>query len=160
MSVVAGWAAALAVNRSLRDVTGASMLPTLAPGDRLLVAPTWLVTPRRGAIVVVEDPRETGRSTVKRVVGLEGEAVEWRDGALEIDGVAQHEPYLDPAVAPGIDGAAVVGEGRLLVLGDARDASTDSRTFGPVPSHLVTAVVVAVVRPRPRLVPARPPTPR
>lgn len=160
MSVVAGWAAALAVNRSLRDVTGASMLPTLAPGDRLLVAPTWLVTPRRGAVVVVEDPREAGRSTVKRVVGLEGEAVEWRDGALEIDGVAQHEPYLDPAVAPGIDGAAVVGEGRLLVLGDARDASTDSRTFGPVPSHLVTGVVVAVVRPRPRLVPARPPTPR
>lgn len=156
-SLALSWGAALAVNRSLRDVTGPSMLPTLAPGDRLLVLPTWLRPARRGDVVVLRDQRPPAQSTVKRIVGLPGEAIELRDGALTIDGVAHHEPYLDPATAGGDDVATVVGDDRVYVLGDGRDASTDSRGFGAVPSRLIAGVVVAVIAPRPRLVLRRAP---
>lgn len=132
------------------------MLPSLAPGERLIVAPTWLVPPRRGAVVVVPDPREPHRHTVKRVVGLPGETVELRDGRLLLDGVAHDEPYATPD-----DGDARwdVGAGQLVVLGDHRVASTDSRTFGPVAAGDVVATVVAGARPR-RWLPPAPPVPR
>lgn len=65
--VLAAYAATLAVNRSLRDVEGRSMSPTLEPGDRILVAPVPSERLRPGQIVVVRDPREPSRVTVKRI---------------------------------------------------------------------------------------------
>jgi nickel-type superoxide dismutase maturation protease len=78
-------------------VVGASMEPTLQPGDWLLVDPTAFRRrpPRPGQLVVAPDPRQSERDLVKRV-------------------------------------AAVDLDGRLLLAGDARRASTDSRTFGAV----------------------------
>lgn len=112
------------VNRSLRDVEGTSMLPTLRPGDRLLVAPRWLRPPHRGSLVVVSDPRQPDRRTVKRVAGLPGDRVEGGD-----------------------DQRWELGAGQLVVLGDNRDGSTDSRTYGPVNVADVRATVLARVRP-------------
>lgn len=128
------YALAWATNRSLRRVEGPSMRPTLQPGELVLVLPTWLVGVRRGSVVVVSDPRDRGRRTIKRVVGLPGERVQ----------------------AAGRELAA--GAGQLLVLGDDPTASTDSRVFGPVMATDVLAVAVAVVRPFRRLGPV-PPTP-
>jgi nickel-type superoxide dismutase maturation protease len=84
-------------------VEGASMEPTLAPGDRVLV-----VRARRlhaQDVVAVRDPRDPGRVLVKRI------------GAVLEDGI--------------------------VVRGDNPAASTDSRSFGPVPT---TAVIGRVVR--------------
>jgi nickel-type superoxide dismutase maturation protease len=61
------YASALAVNRALRDVEGASMSPTLEPGDRVLVAPVPPARLAPGAVVIVRDPREPARTTVKRL---------------------------------------------------------------------------------------------
>lgn len=58
---------ALGVNRSLVEVRGASMEPTLWAGDRLLTVPAvrgWL---RPGRVVVVVDPAEPGHLVVKRI---------------------------------------------------------------------------------------------
>lgn len=89
-------AAALAAGALLRrvEVTGDSMRPALAPGDRLLAVRSRRAPP--GALVVVRDPRDRDRVLVKRVVrsGPEG----------------------------------------MVVEGDNAAASTDSRSFGPVPS--------------------------
>ncbi|HEX9888939.1 MAG TPA: nickel-type superoxide dismutase maturation protease [Nitriliruptorales bacterium] len=63
----AAYLGALAVNRSLRDVQGRSMSPALEPGDRILVAPVPPARVRRGAVVVVRDPRMPDRCTVKRL---------------------------------------------------------------------------------------------
>lgn len=52
------------------EVEGPSMLPTLAPGERLLVHRTGRV--RLGDIVVIYDPTEPSRALVKRVTGFEG----------------------------------------------------------------------------------------
>src|SRR5512133_972285 len=87
-------AAALAARRARLEpvlVRGGSMRPTLAPGQRIAVAPL-LRPPRRGDLVVVESPR--GLELVKRVVGLPGERVRLHAGGLEVDGRAVPEPYL------------------------------------------------------------------
>lgn len=141
---VALWAAGLTLNRSLRDVEGRSMEPTLAAGDRLLVRPVRPFALAKGDVVILPDPRAPGRATVKRVVGLPGERVELRGGRLHVDGVAQIEPYV--AARWGED-LCVVPAGHLYLLGDNRRGSTDSRTYGPVPVVRVDAVVVATVRP-------------
>lgn len=122
------YAATWAVNRSLRDVTGPSMLPTLWPGDRLLTVPTALRAPRTGDVVVAPDPRDRTRRTVKRVAGLAGATVATDAGPL------------------------TAGAGQAVLLGDNATASTDSRVFGTVALTDIEAVVVASVRPWRRLV--------
>ena len=104
---LASWflfAAALTVTRaSLADhykVPTGSMEPSVEPGDRIVVAKAaygiripftdaWLVRwadPSPGDVVVLDSP-EDGSVLLKRVVALEGEVVEVRDGKLRIDGV-------------------------------------------------------------------------
>ena len=69
MAAVGAVAAGVALGRLRRvEVTGDSMLPALAPGDRLLVA--RLGRPRPGDLVAVRDPRDPGRTVVKRVAGV------------------------------------------------------------------------------------------
>ncbi len=148
------WASAIALNRSLRRVDGGSMEPTLQAGDVLLTIPTR--HPARGHIVVLDQPRNgpgtgiepSGRQQVKRVLGLPGEVVRSVQGRLLVDGVGLLEPY---AHGRGPNGALPVPPGHLLVLGDNRSASTDSRTYGPVPLEQVRARVVARLLPRPRM---------
>lgn len=125
------WALVGFLNRALRDVTGPSMLPALRPGDRILVLPVPARLLRRGDVVVVRDPRRPDRETVKRVAGLPGRRVS--HGA-----------------------AAQVPEGHLVLLGDNPALSTDSRTFGPVPTSLLVGRVVARLTP-PGLVGRTPP---
>jgi nickel-type superoxide dismutase maturation protease len=48
------------------------MLPAFAPGDRLLVLPTWRIRP--GDVVAVTDPREPSRLLVKRVASVDRQA--------------------------------------------------------------------------------------
>lgn len=146
--VLAGvWALVGFLNRALRDVTGPSMLPTLRPGDRILVLPVPPRLLRRGDVVVVRDPRRPDRETVKRVAGLPGQRI--------------RPPPAPPTRPTTRDAVIDVPEGHLLVLGDNPALSTDSRAFGPVPtSHLVGRVVARLTPPG--VVARRPagPTPR
>lgn len=146
LGATAAWAGALAVNRSLRRVRGTSMAPTLRPGDLLVVVPG--PSPRPGRVVVVRDPRAPDRVTVKRVVATAGQHLSVRAGRARVDGTALSEPH---ATGAGPDAELLVPAGHVAVLGDARDASTDSRVFGPVPLALVDGVVVARVHPDPLL---------
>jgi signal peptidase I len=127
-------------------VKGGSMRPTLAPGQRIAVAPL-LRPPRRGDLVVVRRPG--GMEVVKRVVGLPGERVRLGAGGLEVDGQAVPEPYL--AGGPGAgEFEQRLGPAEYLVLGDHRAASTDGRDFGPVGADaLLGRVRFAYWPPRP-----------
>ena len=83
-------------------------------------------------------------------MALEGETVEIRGKRLHVDGVARDEPYAvyrDPAVLGGeglpaaLEGrdelaARTLPEGTFFALGDNRDESRDSRSWGPVPREL------------------------
>jgi signal peptidase I len=125
-----------------------SMEPTLNVGDRVLVNKLSydLHDVNRGDIVVFEAPEaeaEDGmRDLVKRVVGLPGEEVEYRNGLVYVDGEPLEEEYLPdgtttapPAQAcPRDTGASItVPAESYVVLGDNRGASRDSRCFGPIP---------------------------
>lgn len=75
-----------------------SMAPTFPKGS-LVFACTWSyfrATPERGDVIVFRPPHDRATSYLKRVVGLEGEAVRLKDGKLFIDGVPQGEPYTYP----------------------------------------------------------------
>jgi nickel-type superoxide dismutase maturation protease len=96
---------ALAVNRSLVEVRGTSMEPTLWEGDRLLTVPARRAWLEPGQVVVVADPADAGHEVVKRLGSL--------------------------------------GDGRAEVFGDNPRASTDSRSWGPIPLVAVRRIVVA-----------------
>jgi signal peptidase I len=147
LAVAAGLLGLRAVGAFRFEVRGASMRPTLQPGDWLLAVRASSV--RRGDIVVVAHP-ERGFEIVKRVVGLPGERVETDGGSVRVDGRPLREPY---AGGRGAAGAWDVGSGSVVLLGDDRSVSSDSRSFGPVPVHAIAGRAVLRYWPRPRLLP-------
>jgi signal peptidase I len=136
-----------------------SMLPTIEVNDRVMVNKLAyrFGEPQRGDIVVFRDPREEeleesipeavirsvleavgirtrGRDDlIKRVIGLPGETVEVKDNHVVVDGEALDEPYLEDDVFMTDEPSVTVGEDEVFVMGDNRNASFDSRRFGPVP---------------------------
>jgi len=127
-----------------------SMEPTLEKGDRVIVNKLSydLHDVNRGDIIVFElDQEDVGpdgiKDLIKRVIGLPGDTIETRDGAVYIDDRRLEEPYLpegtltgDPTNGTNPEIARqVVPDGTVYVLGDNRDNSADSRyaTRGPIP---------------------------
>ncbi len=142
-------------------IPSASMEPNLLIGDQLLVnkfvfAPTVsraerAILPvrdvRRGDVVVFKFPEDPERDFIKRVVGLPGETIEFKDRRIVVNGRPVEDPhahYLPRAgaggsfeIAPGDVrdhyGPVVVPAGALFVMGDNRDNSADSRYWGFMP---------------------------
>jgi signal peptidase I len=120
-----------------------SMEPTLHEGDRVLVNKLSyrLHDVNRGDIVVFERPESETingagesdvRDLIKRVIALEGETVEARDGVVYIDGHRLEEPYLPEGTVTDMPESYTVPEGHVFVMGDNRGNSHDSRAFGGI----------------------------
>jgi len=108
-------------------VPSGSMEPTLAPGDYLLTLTKDHYD--RGDIIVLVDPDEAQSYIVKRLVGITGDTVEIKGGALFLNGQYVSEPYLPEFMAQDMN-PAVVPEGGVFVLGDNRNHSEDSSKNG------------------------------
>jgi signal peptidase I len=129
------------------QILGVSMEPTLENGQYVLVDK---ISPhfsdyKRGDVVVLEPPAgydENGSNVpfIKRVVGVGGDTVEVKDGAVYVNGAKLYEPYVytgeetDPLTSQSV---WQVPPGYLFVMGDHRDESEDSRLFGPIPESTV-----------------------
>lgn len=127
-SAVLAVAIGLVVRRRLGFVTrveSASMGPTLAPGQQLLTRRSGGPV-RRGDITVVRSA-ELGRVIVKRVIGLPGEHVDVAAGKVWVNGKRLPEPYVFQW--GGRSGSFDVPAGHLLLLGDNRARSSDSRNW-------------------------------
>ena len=128
---------------TVATVASSSMEPTICTGDRVVLWHWGAVEQvRRGDLVTLTEPG--GRvPLLKRVVALEGQRVEVDDGRLLVDGRRQVEPYVDLESVDGtFFGPVTVEQGRVFVLGDRREFSVDSRSFGGVPRADLTGRVV------------------
>ena len=109
-------------------VTGRSMEPTLQGEDVVLLNKLWynFGKPKRMDVVAFRTGEGTGKTYVKRIVGLPGETVEIRDGKLYVDG---NETAMPKTIAiPGLaEEGVTLGEDEYFVLGDDPDTSEDSR---------------------------------
>ena len=132
------------------QVDGESMVPTLENGDKLIV---WGAgyEPQRGDVVIVDSYTSYGRPLVKRVIGLPGDTVSFRDGYVYINGEKLDEPYLSQQgiTAVGRQEEYTVPEGCLFFMGDNRTGSYDARSWeepyipvGNVRSHVMLCVSV------------------
>jgi signal peptidase I len=123
-------------------VEGTSMLPRLHDGERIFVNKMiyyGLPELERGDIVVFWYPDDPTKSYIKRVIGLPGETVQLRGGRILINGKELQEPYLDPALNAALDDRApvYVKAHYYFVMGDNRDNSSDSRSWGLVPEKYI-----------------------
>jgi signal peptidase I len=120
-----------------------SMYPTLDKGDRVLVNKVsyHLHDIHRGDIVVFKRPPgvpDTGiKDLIKRVVGLSGDTVEGRNGAVYVNGRRLEESYLARGVTTTDFPSRRIPTGDIFVMGDNRGNSEDSRIFGPIDEGLV-----------------------
>ena len=92
-------------------------------------------------------PTGTTEDYIKRVIGVEGDTVEGRDGEVLVNGRRIEEPYLPEGVKTLPFEPFEVPEDMLFVMGDNRGASDDSRSFGPVEVDKVIGHAFSVIWP-------------
>lgn len=115
-------------------VHNVSMQNTLVEDERLVIDKWsyYFSEPKRGNIVIINGPEYPAR-IVKRVIALPGEQIEIHDGLVYINGEQLREPYIKGITLAGqADFTFVVPEDKVFVMGDNREHSEDSRSFGPV----------------------------
>ncbi|MDQ6423558.1 signal peptidase I [Paenibacillus sp. LHD-117] len=129
---------------NLSTVDGQSMEPTLKQDEWLFVNKIvyLLEKPKRGEIVILEDPFGVGdneRFLVKRIVGVPGDRIEITGRKLYRNGEQVDEPYTDSPIEDIDYGPEVIQEGHYFVMGDNRHerASLDSRSFHAVPEERI-----------------------
>lgn len=123
-------------------VQGASMEPTFETGEYLVVDQVtyYFHEPARGDVVVFKYPKDPSKFFIKRIIGLPGETVSIDRSGVRIinrehpDGFILEEPYvahmrLDTVLTE------TVGADAYFVMGDNRDASSDSRVWGALPEE-------------------------
>ena len=111
-----------------------SMQPTLYAGDFVIVNKISYLfgDTNRGDIVVFRYPPDPEREPyIKRVIGLPGDEVNVSNGQVLVNDMPLNEPYIN--ASPSYEGSWVVPENSLFVLGDNRNSSSDSHSWGMVP---------------------------
>lgn len=136
------------------EVEGSSMVPTLNDGNRLIVNKiSYQIGELERYDVIVFHANEK-EDYVKRIIGLPGDQIEYRDDHLYINGELLEEPFLEEFrdhakgmtltedfTLSELTGVETVPDGMLFVLGDNRRGSTDSREIGFISTDQVVGKV-------------------
>lgn len=136
------------------SVVGGSMFPTLHDRDMLLLQCVGY-TPKQGDVVVLNKPFDNVTDPiVKRIIATGGQTVriDYDEAKVYVDEVALDEPYINETMRPPNYEAltsVVVPEGSIFVMGDNRNASSDSRDvdLGVVDTRYVLGHAVLVLFP-------------
>lgn len=120
-----------------------SMIPTIAINDHIMInrLPLYYRDPKPGEIVVFHHEKEL----IKRVIAVPGDTLDIKDGNVYINGIQLDEPYLNEAnstYAFTMDDEAfplTMPEDRYFLMGDNRNNSEDSRSFGMISREAIYA---------------------
>lgn len=133
-------------------VKGASMEPNFYDHEYLIIDEISyrFGELKRGEVIVFRYPRNPQEYFIKRVVGLPGEKIQIKDGSVYIfnkehaEGIVLEEPYLAAGVKTynTMEGIIALKENEFFVLGDNRNSSKDSRSFGAVERSFVIGRVM------------------
>lgn len=166
------------------QIPSSSMVPTLLVGDyilvnkfsyglRLPVVRDKVVTigePERGDVMVFFPPHQNQTYYIKRVIGVPGDIIVYRNKRLSVNGEAVPQQWLDEApvsrssriragaetvagerhlmqvdpARPARDFSVTVKPGHYFMMGDNRDNSSDSRVWGQVPERDIVGKAVAI----------------
>jgi len=130
-------------------VDGFSMIPTLQDGEFVLVSKLnyQFGKVERGDIIVFHFPMDPEQELIKRVIGLPGDTIGVQNGKVSVNGQVLDEPYI--AATPAYSGEWQVPDDQLFVLGDNRNESSDSHSWGFLPFEKVVGKAVAIYWPPP-----------
>lgn len=118
-------------------VSGASMDDTFHSGEYLIVDQVsyYFEHPSRGEVVVFRYPRDPSKFFIKRVIGVPGDTVSIENSVVTITnetypkGLVLDEPYIK-SMQPDVPFTETLGDREYFVMGDNRDQSSDSRSWG------------------------------
>jgi signal peptidase I len=136
-----------AVSSRIR-VESISMQPTLYAGNFVLVNKLAyrLGKPGRGDVIVFRYPPDPEQVPyIKRIVGLPGDHIHIADGKVYINNELYIETYLVVSTVHG--GDWTIPDGSLFVMGDNRNNSSDSRSWGMVPMENVIGKALLIYWP-------------
>lgn len=130
-------------------VSGGSMKPTFLDGEYLIIDELSynFKSPERGQVVVFKYPNDPSKYFIKRIVGLPGELINVENGKVTItnkehpDGLELTEPYINEAVWGYRNIKMQLDEKDYFVMGDNRNASSDSREWGALDKKFITGHV-------------------
>jgi signal peptidase I len=135
-------------------IPSASMNPTLVDGDRVLVSKLDIGEIERGDVIVFDNPaRLPGEPAqlIKRVIGLEGDVLEARDGGVVVNGQALDEPYLSDEILTRELEQTTVPDDHVFVMGDNRPNSRDSRFIGAIDTDDIVGEAFLIIWPPARI---------
>lgn len=117
-------------------VSGASMENTFHSGEYLIIDQVSyrFDDPQRGDVIVFHYPKDPSKFFIKRVIGVPGDSIDIQGNIVTIiqkDGTKEvlDEPYIK-TMAENTSLTETLGEREYFVMGDNRDASSDSRVWG------------------------------
>jgi signal peptidase I len=124
-------------------VSGESMVPTFQDGQYLIVDEISYITlgPHRGDVVIFKYPNDTTRFFIKRIIGLPNETIDIKGDVVKImnkenpEGFTLTENYVNENFSA--TGTYKTGPNEYFVMGDNRNRSSDSRTWGVLPRKLM-----------------------
>jgi len=128
-------------------VENISMKPTLEPGELLLVNKLAyrLGEPQTGDVIVFHYPGNPAEDYIKRLIGLPGDEIKVEGGLVYVNGQPLQEPYI--SAPPSYRGVWEVPENSFFVLGDNRNQSSDSHSWGFVPKENIVGKALIVYWP-------------
>jgi signal peptidase I len=133
----------LAGNLHIAKVGGDAMAPAYVAGEVVLVR-AFGYAPHRGDVVLLSYPLDPAQQLIDRVIALQGVTVHIYDGHVYLNDKSLAESYVQPVYRDHGDwGPMVIAQGYCFVMGDHRNASSDSRHWGMVPIAYVQGKVIA-----------------
>ena len=129
-------------------VDGPSMQPGLHTDEYVLVNKMAYLfhPPQRGDVIVFHYPVNPSQDFIKRIIGIPGDTIQTTSNAVIVNGQTLREPYISTPFNYDSN-TWKLGPGEFFVMGDNRDNSLDSRTWGPLARSYIVGKAVAVYWP-------------